>query len=34
MIDQDSEEYQKWKHGSNEAEAKIKQLNCLEDVET
>ena len=28
MIDQDSEEYQKWKHGSNGAEAKLKQLNC------
>ena len=28
MIDQDSEEYRKWKHGSNEAEAKLKQLNC------
>ena len=26
MIDQDSEEYRKWKYGSNEAEAK--QLNC------
>jgi hypothetical protein len=28
MIDQDSEEYRKWKHGNNEAEAKLKQLNC------
>ena len=28
MIDQDSEEYRKWKQGSNEAEAKLKQLNC------
>ena len=28
MINQDSEEYRKWKHGSNEAEAKLKQLNC------
>ena len=28
MVDQDSEEYRKWKHGSNEAEANLKQLNC------
>ena len=28
MIDQDSEEYRKWKHGGNEAEAKYKHLNC------
>ena len=28
MVAQDSEEYRKWKHGSNEAEAKLKQLNC------
>ena len=28
MINQDSEEYRKWKHGSNEAETKLKQLNC------
>ena len=28
MVDQDSEEYRKWKYGSNEAEANLKQLNC------